>query len=324
MIGTEQPASIGEVFEKIRGAIPGFREWRGSEAERAMNAEAEEYLDSIGIVPSGNWYSASDVLNVKRREAICAECRGMAEDVSVCRARGYKTLLRQYAGKITGFAVPCEAKAAIDRQEAAERLISALPSKLSEKSFENFRIGDVSESVREAYSRTLKSAETGESLVLAGGVGTGKTHLAAALLIRAIRAGKHGLFRSVPSLMNRLRSFGPKGDYQNVLDDAIRYDTLVFDDLGAERCTDWVGEQLYMLIDERYTSNRQTVVTTNFQTPEELITHLEPERLRRDSYYASENYTGQRIVSRLCEMGAWIVMSGADRRIRRARKPRLL
>ena len=165
----------------------------------------------------------------------------------------------------------------------------------------------------------MKSAETGESLVLAGNIGTGKTHLAAALLTGAIRSGQQGLYRSVPSLMNRLRSFGPKGDYQDVLNAAVRCDVLVLDDLGAERCTDWAGEQLYIIIDERYTANRHTVVTTNFPTPEDLITHLDPE-CRRDELYAVTNYAGQRIVSRLCEMGAWVILYGIDRRIRQPKR----
>ena len=320
MSGTEQLASIDDVFGKMRDCvIPDFRTWRGSDAEHAMNAEAEEYLAAIGIDSRGKLYSAIDVLNAKRRESICAECGGDAGALSACRTHGYKTLLRPDGLRISSISAPCEAKVAVERQMAVERLIGALPPKLRTKSFDNFRTDGVSESVREAFTKTMKSAETGESLVLAGSVGTGKTHLATALLVRAIQSGQQGLSRSVPALMNRLRSFGPRGDYQEVLNAAIRCDVLVLDDLGAERCTDWVGEQLYILIDERYTANRHTVVTTNFPTPEDLITHLDADYGRHE-LYATTNYAGQRIVSRLCEMGAWVTLSGIDRRIRRASK----
>lgn len=320
MSGTEQLASIGDVFGKMRDCvIPDFRTWHGSDAERAMNTEAEEYLAAIGIDSRGKRYNAIDVISAKRRAASCAECKCGDGNIAGCTAHGYESLLCQDETRIRAISVPCKVKAAIERQEAIERLIGALPSKLRTKSLENFRTDDVSKSVREAFSRALKAAETGESLVLAGSVGAGKTHLAAALLIRAIQCGKRGIYKSVPSLMNRLRSFGPKGDYQDVLDAAIGCDVLVLDDLGAERCTDWVGEQLYMLIDERYAANRHTVVTTNFPTPEDLIIHLDSD-YRRHELYAATNYAGQRIVSRLCEMGAWITLSGMDRRIRRASK----
>jgi DNA replication protein DnaC len=291
---TEQFVSVGEVLEKTRGDIPDFRTWRGSEAERAMNTEAEEYLASNGIDLRGKRYSVGDVLNAKRREAACAECNGESGSISGCAAHGYKTMLCSHSARIGFIHVPCKVRAAIERQAEIERLIGALPSKLRAKSFENFQTDDISISVREAYLKTLKFAETEKSLVLAGSVGAGKTHLAAALLNVAIRAGKQGLYRSVPSLMNRLRSFGPKGDYHAVLDATIGCDVLVLDDLGAEKCTDWVGEQLYMLIDERYSANRHTVVTTNFPTPEELVTHLEPDtEYRRGYLYApTTNYTG--------------------------------
>jgi DNA replication protein DnaC len=322
MNGTVQPASIGEVFKKIRDTIPDLRSWPGSDAERALNAEAKEYLASIGIDSSGKRYSVNEVLNAKRRQTACAECGGEPGNIAECAAHGYKTVLCQDDIHIWAVCTSCKVKTAIERQEAIERAIGALPSKLREKSFENFRTDDVSESVKEAFSKSMKAAESGESLILAGSVGAGKTHLAVSLLSNAIHSGRQGLYKSVPSLMNRLRSFGPKGDYQDVLDAAIRCDVLVLDDIGAERCTDWVGEQLYILIDKRYTYDRQTVVTTNFSTPRELITRLKPEHIRKDWYaavdYAAEvDYTGQRIVSRLCEMGAWITMSGTDRRIRR-------
>jgi DNA replication protein DnaC len=317
---TGQPISVSEVFERMRVSdLPDFRTWSGSEAERARNAEAEEYIASVGINSLGKRYIPDEILGVKRREIVCSECGGEAGNIAGCAAHGYKALLYQCGVWIRTISVPCGARAAVERQEAVERLICALPAKLKKKSFENFRADDVSESVREALSKTIKAAETGESLILAGNVGAGKTHLAAALLVRAIHSGKQGLYSSVPSLMNRLRSFGPRGDYQDVLDAAIGCDVLLLDDLGAERCTDWVGEQLYMLVNERYISNRQTVVTTNFSTPGELITHLEPDGGHVNPY-ATVNCVGQRIVSRLCEMGAWVTLTGADRRIRRMPK----
>jgi DNA replication protein DnaC len=322
MSGTEHLVSICEVFEKMRGGVmPDYRTWSGSESERAVYAEAGEYLASVGIDPAGKIYSAADVLSVKRQETACSGCGRKPGDMTACPFRGYKTLLSLDGARVASASGPCAARSAAEKQAEIERLIGELPSKLKTKSFGSFRTDGRTDSVRHALAKAREAAETGESLILAGGVGTGKTHLAAALLTEAIHSGRQGLFRSVPSLMNRLRSFGPKGDYQEVLDAAVRCDVLVLDDLGAERCTDWVGEQLYVVISERYASERQTVVTTNFLTPPELIDHLEPEDKRRDTF-AATNYAGQRIVSRLCEMGAWITLLGADQRIKRASKPR--
>jgi hypothetical protein len=156
------PASIGEILEKTRaGILPDFRTWSGSEAERAMNAEAEDYLASVGIDSRGKRYSSVDVLHVKRRDMACAECGREGGNIAGCRARGYKTLPREENGWINTASAPCGLRAAVERQEAAERLIGALPSKLRAKSFENFRTEDVSESVRNAFFKTREAAKAG-------------------------------------------------------------------------------------------------------------------------------------------------------------------
>ena len=61
-------------------------------------------------------------------------------------------------------------------------------------------------------------------------------------------------------------------------------DLLHIDDLGAEKRSDWVLEQLYAIVDERYASNRSIVVTTN----------LDHEQLKEQ--------IGERTVSRLAQM----------------------
>ena len=61
-------------------------------------------------------------------------------------------------------------------------------------------------------------------------------------------------------------------------------DLLHLDDLGAEKRTEWVLEQLYAIVNERYETQRSIVVTTNLQEPE----------LREQ--------IGERTVSRLAEI----------------------
>ena len=72
--------------------------------------------------------------------------------------------------------------------------------------------------------------------------------------------------------------------YLGFFDRLTSVDLLHIDDLGAEKRTDWVLEQLYAIVDERYAANRSMVVTTN----------LDHEQL--------EEQIGERTVSRLAEM----------------------
>ena len=74
-------------------------------------------------------------------------------------------------------------------------------------------------------------------------------------------------------------------------------DLLHIDDLGAEKSSDWVLEQLYSIVNTRYESERAIVATTNLM-PDELSEAL-----------------GQRTVSRLVEIcGDLIPLYGEDDR----------
>ena len=78
----------------------------------------------------------------------------------------------------------------------------------------------------------------------------------------------------------------------------VGIDLLHLDDLGAEKQTDWVLEQLYSLVNERYEQERPIIVTTNLG-----FEHLEQQ-------------IGERTVSRLVEIcGDPLPLFGEDRRI---------
>jgi DNA replication protein DnaC len=109
---------------------------------------------------------------------------------------------------------------------------------------------------------------------LAGRPGTGKTHLAAALMkARIWPAFKAEQFRapkirwvSAPQFLTEIRStFGDgKGETQNdVVGRNALADVLVLDDLGAEKITDWSASTLYDLISRRESHMRDTIVTSN-------------------------------------------------------------
>ncbi len=144
---------------------------------------------------------------------------------------------------------------------------------LADKTFETFDPApaglspDQVTSLRIAYERAQRFAERPEGwLLLQGGYGCGKTHLAAAIANRQIEQGLPALFVGVPDLLDHLRAtFGPSSEvtYDERFEQVRSERLLILDDLGAESATAWAQEKLYQILDYRYVRGLPTVITTN-------------------------------------------------------------
>jgi DNA replication protein DnaC len=146
----------------------------------------------------------------------------------------------------------------------------------------------------------------GRGLWVFGDTGTGKTTLAMLISKAALEAGKTVAIYSLPKLLARIRrtyDSEPGGDsYLSFFERLTSVDLLHIDDLGAEKRSDWVLEQLYALVNERYESQRSMLITTN----------LEHEEL--------EEQIGPRTVSRLAQICEEVKIVGDDRRYGKYRK----
>jgi DNA replication protein DnaC len=103
-------------------------------------------------------------------------------------------------------------------------------------------------------------------LILMGGYGSGKTHLAAAIANYRARLGDPPLFVMVPDLLDHLRAtFSPHSNvaFDRRFDEIRMAPLLVLDDLGTQSMTPWVKEKLYQLFNYRYNAELPTVLTTS-------------------------------------------------------------
>jgi DNA replication protein DnaC len=94
-------------------------------------------------------------------------------------------------------------------------------------------------------------------------------------------------------------------------------DLLHLDDLGAERQTDWVIEQLYAIVNERYEAQRSIMFTTNAEQVDEATEARGRERRpgKGKPELEVEKQIGKRTFSRLVEMcGDPISLFGTDHR----------
>lgn len=202
----------------------------------------------------------------------------------------------------------------LNRREARVKSLqgrSGLSKRMKGYTFSNFD-QDVSDEAMNARQRAMtyvfdweEHRETGQGIYLCGDVGTGKTHLAVAVMNELMSKKRvPSLFVTIPELLDNLRgSYNDPGRNLDEWMDAVKNaDLLVLDDLGSERVTEWVRERLFVLINHRYREALPTVFTSNVG-PKDLATQL-----------------GERTASRVISMCDWIDLEGQDYRETEARK----
>jgi DNA replication protein DnaC len=208
---------------------------------------------------------------------------------------------------------PCECRAQRLKRGRVRGVASVIPPRYRGVSFDRPPVSDMArsaetegavEKVREFASELESRLEQGRGLWLSGDTGTGKTTLAMLASKEALGRDRSVAIYSLPKLLARIRrtyDAEPDGDsYSTFFDRLTAVDLLHIDDFGAEKRSDWVLEQLYALVNERYEDERSILVTTNL-TVDKL-----------------EEQIGRRTVSRLTETCEQIALFGVDRRLEKA------
>jgi len=171
---------------------------------------------------------------------------------------------------------------AIKRQHEPQRLVGdLLRAEISEKQARSIRYQitiaklplakDVDEfrfantPINEALVRDLAGGDFlahQRNVVLVGGTGTGKTHLAIAIARALIRDGKRGRFFNVVELVNKLEAEGRAGKQGRLAEQLCRLDFVVLDELGYLPFAQSGGQLLFHLISRLY-EQTSVIVTTN-------------------------------------------------------------
>ncbi len=101
-------------------------------------------------------------------------------------------------------------------------------------------------------------------LLLRGGYGVGKTHLAAAIANKIAARGMDVMFVVTADLLDHLRAtFQPNSpvSYDQRFNKVRRAWLLVLDDLGAQNTTSWAQEKLFQVLNYRYVARLSTILT---------------------------------------------------------------
>jgi len=104
--------------------------------------------------------------------------------------------------------------------------------------------------------------DTAHNLILVGGTGTGKTHLATALGVAAIHQGKRVRFYNAVDLVNLLDKEKQQGKTGNLARQLTLIDAIILDELGYLPFPESGGALLFHLISQLY-EKTSLIITTN-------------------------------------------------------------
>lgn len=279
--------------------------WRNPNLSAEALAWVRETFQDDDIEPHQLVGSPLDFLKAREQQGCSNGCPGRAD----CPDGGMKWYVREqdlHGKRIFVVRVgPCRMREDAERQNKAALAVEAskIPEGMKRCTMESFVTKDMEPAVRTAKGIAMATLEDGSSLVLGGGTGVGKTHLAIAMIGELVKRGKCAIFVPVVDLLDEIRA-GYEVGKADAIQRAVREaDCVALDDLGAHRTTEWTAERLFAIFDDRYRNGRQTIVTTNAGSMKELETML--------------GDRGARITSRLSETAQAFFIKAKDFRTRK-------
>ncbi len=143
----------------------------------------------------------------------------------------------------------------------------------------------------------------GQSLILSGKPGRGKTHLAVAIAYRAIQNGFDALFVSAAELIDELSAASRQGRFADALAEYTHPSLLVVDEVGYLTYGTDAANVLFHVVNERHLRRRSMVFTTN-------------KPLSAWGHVLHDEDLAQAIVDRILERGRIITLDGPSMRTR--------
>ena len=156
-----------------------------------------------------------------------------------------------------------------ERQQAAQEKIeryqkSGVPERYLKESLDTYQItNEMQTTAAKAATNFLHAVKCGEfkSLVMIGNAGTGKTHLACAIIREA--GGKYRTAPDIVEEMRRAKSFTANDTEADIIDYYGRVKFLVIDEIGRGISATEEKFMIYQLVNARYNTRKPTMLISN-------------------------------------------------------------
>jgi DNA replication protein DnaC len=222
--------------------------------------------------------------------------------------------------ELTNTASDCGCRVQLVANARARRLRERVPRRYMDLSWERYPLTEIARenadavrAVRRYCTNIRRNLTEGSGLWLLGHTGTGKTTLGYMVAATAAQARHSVLSFNAVALLNRVRATFDS-DSRESTDEVIRtlaeVELLHIEDLRVVRPTEWVLEQLYLIVNARYEERRAIVFTSDIDSDADGPL---PQPNPRESL---EPHVGARTFSRLFEMCSDpVVIAGRDKRL---------
>lgn len=108
-----------------------------------------------------------------------------------------------------------------------------------------------------------------KGLYLSGSFGSGKSYILSALLNELSNKGFKTINIYYPSLLKRLKASFNESNYDEIIDEIMKSDIILIDDIGAENNSVWARDEvLGTILQYRMDNNLTTFFTSNFTIDE--------------------------------------------------------